>query len=85
MLPRRAIGKFTRPRIDEPDVFAEVGSLDVSDGLNWCIGNDPKFFTQFAYQGVSGYLVSIHVSAREVPSVWIPASVRVSVAEQNLI
>ncbi len=85
MLLRSEIGGFTCPGIDQPDVVAEVGSLDVSDRLHRCRDDDPELFTKLAHQGVVGDLTYLDVSTGEVPRVRVPASGRVSMTEQELI
>jgi hypothetical protein len=78
------IRRFTNPLINQPDVLPEVCTLDVGKWFNSRrFDPDPKLLPEFTGQCVRHFLALSDVTAREVPPIWIPVTLRRAVTEQN--
>ena len=74
MLLRIEIRWLSVPRLDNPDVHAEVLAEDLSERRAGDDSRDAEFFAQLSSQRRVGGFAVLDVAARKVPAVGIPAS-----------
>ena len=87
VLVGRTVGDFSGPVGDDPDVKRETRSRVKNS--EWCIALDtdlnPKLFAELSEHCVCRGFAGIDVTSWDVPDIWIPTSVWMTVAQEYLV